>query len=93
MIRHHVLMKFADRSNAAEAKARLEDLAPKIPSILSLEVGLDVLGGEVSWDLALTTTHPDLDGLQAYQVHPAHAEFGQWVRPLLANRATVDVEV
>jgi hypothetical protein len=93
VIRHHVLMKFTDPDDAPEALRRLEALTGEIPTVLSLEAGVDVLGGEVSWDLALVTTHPDLEGLQAYQVHPAHAEFGAWVRPRLAQRATVDVEV
>ena len=93
MIRHHVLMKFQDPAHATEATQRLEELAPKIPAIQSLEVGVDVLRGDVSWDLALVTTHADLAALQEYQVHPVHAEFGAWVRPLLADRATVDVDV
>lgn len=92
MIRHYVLMKFTDPADAPEAVQRLRELEDRIPSVLSLDTGLDVLRGEVSWDLVLVTTHEDLDGLQAYQVHPAHAEFSGWVRPRLAHRATVDVE-
>lgn len=92
MIRHTVLMKFTDKGNAAETKTRLEALAPQIPQIDSLDVGLDVVGSAVSYDLVLTTTHADLDALRGYQSHPVHEEFGGWLRPLLADRAVVDAE-
>ena len=48
MITHVVLMKFADPANREEAKARLEALAPDIPQIRSLHVGLDVVGSPAS---------------------------------------------
>lgn len=92
MIRHVVLMKFTDRADAPEAKTRLEALPAGIPEIRSLEVGLDVLGTAVSYDLVLVTTHDDVAGLQAYQTHPVHQAFGEWVRPRLTGRVVVDAE-
>jgi hypothetical protein len=52
-----------------------------------------VLRTEASYDLSLLTTHDDLRGLEAYQVHPRHTAFLEWVRPRLAARAVVDAEV
>lgn len=92
MITHVVLMKFADATNRNEAKSRLEELGSAIPEIKTLHVGLDVVGSEVSYDLALTTTHDSVDQLKAYQSHPAHVEFGGWLRPLLTSRVVVDYE-
>lgn len=92
MITHVVLMKFADPSNRDEAKARLEALTSQIPQITTLHVGLDVIGSEVSYDLALTTTHSSVDDLKGYQGHPVHVEFGGWLRPLLTSRVVVDFE-
>jgi hypothetical protein len=92
VIRHVVLMRFTDPADAAEAKARLEGLVGVVPDLLSLQVDLDVLRSEASWDLALVSTHADLEGLKAYQVHPAHAAFLEWMRPRLAERASVDAE-
>jgi hypothetical protein len=92
LITHVVLMKFADQANAAEARTRLDALPAQIPHIRDLTVGLDVVRAEVSWDLCLVTTHDSLDELKAYQAHPAHVEFGGWLRPLLASRATVDYD-
>ena len=93
VIRHVVLMRFADPRDASEAKARLDGLVGVVPELLSLQVDLDVLRSEASWDLALVSTHDDLDGLRAYQGHPAHAAFGEWLRPRLSARASVDAEV
>jgi len=93
VIRHVVLMRFEDAADAPEAKTRLEALPAQIAEIRSLEVGLDVVRSEVSFDLALVTTHDSLEELRAYQGHPAHEEFGAWVRPRLTARAVVDAEV
>lgn len=90
MIQHVVLLRFHDASHAPEAKRRLEALPAGIPQIRTLSAGLDVVGSDVSWDLALVTTHDDLDALRGYQQHPAHEEFGSWLRPLLSARAAVD---
>lgn len=92
MIRHVVLMKLTDPADAPEAKARLEALPAEIPQIRSLEVGLDVLRTDASYDLWLITTHDSAETLGEYQTHPAHDDFRAWVGPRLAGRAVVDSE-
>lgn len=92
MITHIVLMRFADKADADEAKQRLEALPAAIPQITSLTVGLNVVESEVNYDLALVTTHDSVDELKGYQGHPAHVEFGGWLRPLLTSRVVVDHE-
>lgn len=86
-------MTFTEPSDALEAKGRLEALPADITEILTLEVGLDVVHSDVSAHLALITTHDSLEALRAYQVHPVHEAFGHWVRPRLASRQVVDVEL
>ena len=93
MIRHTVLMRFTDPDDAAEARTRLEGLVGAVPALLTLQVDLDVLRTESSYDLALVSTHDDLAGLRAYADHPAHLEVLGWLRPRLAARAAVDAEV
>lgn len=92
MIRHVVLLRFADPADAPEARSRLLALEGAVPSLRSIEVGLDVLRTEASYDLALITTHDHLDALEAYQTHPAHQDFLGWARPRLSARAVADVE-
>ena len=92
MIRHVVLMKLTDPADAAETKARLEALPAAIPQIRSLEVGIDVLRTDASYDLSLVTTHDSTTTLQEYQDHPVHQEFRTWIGPRLTARAVVDSE-
>lgn len=93
MVRHIVLISFTDRDDAPEAKHRLEALPAEVPEIASLEVVLDALRAPGAYDLALTTTHTSPQTLAAYQDHPVHQAFLQWLRPRLAARAVVDAEV
>lgn len=92
MLTHVVLFRLHDPADAEEVVRRLHALRGRIPALLSLEAGVDVLGSEQSYDVALVTTHEDMAGMQAYQVDPVHAEFAAWLRPLVAARAAVDHE-
>lgn len=85
-------MRLTDRAEAPEAKRRLEALPAAIPDLRTLRADLDTLGLDGSSDLALVTTHDSVDGLRAYQEHPAHQDFLGWLRPRLAGRAAVDYE-
>ena len=86
-------MKFIDVADREEAKSRLEALLDQIPELLSLTVGLDVVGSPASFDLCLTTTHDSVETLKAYQDHPAHEALAiDWLRPKLADRVIVDYE-
>lgn len=90
MLTHVVLFRFTDPADAAEAQTRLEALPGRIPELLSLAAGQDVVGDAAAAHLALVTTHDDIDGLKAYQAHPDHQEFGAWLGPRLASRTVVD---
>ena len=85
-------MKFTDPADAPEAMTRLEALSGRIPGLLSLDVGLDLLRTEASYDLSLVTTHESFQGLDDYQVHPEHLDFKAWVGGRLAGRVAVDSE-
>lgn len=92
MITHVVSFTFADKADAGECVARLRALEPQIEAIRTWFVGTDSLGDPGAADVVLVSTHDDVDGLRAYQQHPAHVEFGQWLAPRLSGKAVVDVE-
>ena len=46
----------------------------KLPMLRRLEVGTDVIRSERSYDVALYTRFDSLEDLQAYQIHPYHAD-------------------
>lgn len=76
MIKHIVFFKLKDRSeeSVAATVAVLRNMEGKIPQLLSIEVGADIIHSDRSFDIALVTVVASLDDLQAYQVHPAHKE-------------------
>jgi hypothetical protein len=90
VIRHTVLLKFVDETDAAEAALRLDSLRGRVPALLSLSVALDVTHGDGSYHLVLVTTHVDLPALGAYAADPAHLDVLEWLRPRLSARAVVD---
>jgi hypothetical protein len=75
MITHIVLFKLEEPSgdNLATTRAKLLSMGSEIPLLRHLEVGIDVIRSERSYDIALVTKFDSLEELQAYQVHPYHA--------------------
>ena len=75
MITHIVLFKLADPTaeNVTMTRNKLLRMAGRIDLLRHLEVGIDVVRSERSYDIALTTRFDSLEDLQAYQIHPYHA--------------------
>ena len=92
MLTHVVSFTFVDRADREECRDRLEALVEQIDALLTLTVGLDVVGDSGAADLVLISTHDDIDDLRAYQQHPAHQEFGAWLKPRISARTVVDFE-
>lgn len=95
MITHIVFFKLADPSAAAIAttKEKLLGMEGRIPFLRHLEVGVDVIRSERSYDIALVTKFDSLDDLQAYQVHPVHAgEVVPHMKSVCSSIVAVDYE-
>jgi hypothetical protein len=90
VLTHVVLLRLADPADRAETVRRLQAFVGVIEALRSLSAGPDGRGTENSWDVALVTTHDDLDGLNAYLTHPVHQEFTAWLAPRASARAVVD---
>jgi hypothetical protein len=75
VITHIVLFKLTDptKANLDATRDKLLSMNGKIEQLRHLEVGVDVIRSERSYDIALTTRFDSLDDLQAYQIHPYHA--------------------
>ena len=98
MIKHVLLFKLREMESAQEKQAvmeeikrRLESLTAVVPSIKSMEVGLNQNPRE-QFDIALITTHDDWDGLYAYRDHPAHVEVAQFIAQHRESRSCADFE-
>ncbi len=83
MLTHVVLFKLKDPTpgNLEEARSLMAGMGGQIPELRHLEVGVDVIRSNRSYDLALVAKFDSLEGFRAYQAHPAHQAV---VRPLLA---------
>ena len=76
MIVHIVLFKLNNPTaeNSEAVKNKLLSMDGKLPLLRHLEVGVDIIRSERSYDVALYTKFDNLTDLQAYQIHPYHAD-------------------
>jgi hypothetical protein len=96
MIKHIVMWKFKEdvaEADKLEMKRQLESLKGVVPSLVDIEIGVDVVGTEASKDMVLWSLFHSLSDLQAYADHPAHLKVVEFVKPLVCERAVVDYEV
>lgn len=103
MIRHIVLFKFKETANGKtreenlrEARDRMLSLKDRIPQILEMTVSLAVPGSAPSnYDYLLDSRFRSLEELEAYQKHPLHVAFGNFVKELREpdGRACIDIEL
>lgn len=95
MITHIVLFKLTEPSaeNVAATRNKLLSMTGKIDLLRHIEVGVDVIRSERSYDIALTTRFDSLEDLQAYQIHPYHAgEVVPHMKSVCSSIAAVDYE-
>lgn len=95
MVVHIVFFKLSDPTpaNIAATRDKLLSMQGKIATLRHLEVGIDVIRSDRSYDLALITHFDNLADLQAYQVDPYHAgEVVPHMKSVCASIAAVDYE-
>jgi hypothetical protein len=95
MVTHIVFFKLSDQSpeNVEKTRDMLMSMGGKISLLRHLEVGVDVVRSERSYDLALVTKFDSLEDLQAYVVHPYHAgEVVPYMKSVAASVVAVDYE-
>jgi len=93
MIVHIVMFKFKEENrdaNIVKAKNMLEALVGKIPTLLSMDVGVDCNKGERAMDLVLTSTFETTEGLKTYATHPAHLEVVAFIKETTLLSKVVD---
>ena len=74
MYTHVVSFKFRAPSDMERGAKMLRAMEGQIPSLRSIEVGLNDLKGDDNFHLVLITRFDSPEGLQAYKVHPVHKE-------------------
>ncbi len=76
MIKHIVMYKLKNATPEvmAETKAVLLSMVGKVPEIIDIEVGCDVLHSERSYDMSLIVTLESLATMDTYQENTYHCE-------------------
>jgi hypothetical protein len=95
MIKHIVFFKLKDSSPESIKRTAdvLRNMEGKIPQLLSIEVGIDVIRSERSYDISLITEVESLESLHAYQVHPEHQKVIQHMNEFKESSIAVDYQL
>ncbi len=96
MIKHIVMWKLqadSKKENAQKAKTLLENLNGKIPGLLKLEVGIDLVGTENSADIVLYSEFESEQALADYLKHPEHVKLILFMKSIRAARYVMDYKV
>lgn len=96
MIRHVVFFRWKP-SFTPEIRdqwiAGLEAMIGKIPGMINLTHGADILKTEKSWDHVIIADFESLDDLETYNTHPLHEAIKPFSLPNVEEIAYVDLEV
>jgi len=95
MVVHIVMFKFQEEHKTAhieKAKEMLGNLMGTVPTLLSMEVGLNFAEEERAMDLSIVTTFADKEGLQEYAAHPEHLKVIAFIKSVAAYSKVVDYE-
>ena len=96
MVTHIVMFAFLDENkmeNISKAKEILEALMGKVPTLKSMEVGVNFSPEERAMDLSIITTFDDRTGLEAYAIHPDHLEVVEFIKRVVSGSKVVDYEI
>jgi len=92
---HHVVffkLKERTRENAEKIRDALEGMRGKVEQLRHLEIGIDELRTERSWDVALITRFDSRADMEAYLVHPVHKAAAAVLAELREASIVVDWE-
>lgn len=92
MIKHVVCYQLYERTKekAEEVKMMFMSMQGKIEVIKELQVGIDFLRSERSYDVILEIIFESIEDMNAYQNHPYHLEI---VKPFMRQAKKLSVSV
>lgn len=95
MVTHIVMFKFKEEgrdSNIEKAKKMLNNLINTIPSLVSIDVGVDFSKEERAMDLSIITLFKDINGLNEYAISPTHLKVVEFIKEVTEYSKVVDYE-
>ena len=76
--------------NLQKVKAMLEALLEKVPSLKSIEVGINFSKKERAMDMSLYSEFEDKEGLEAYAKHPEHLKVVEFIKSVTTTSKVSD---
>ena len=92
MIKHIVMWKLLDATQASRFKAELESCKGLVPGMREFEVGIRTEGMEANHDVVLNSSFDDAASLDAYIQHPQHKKVVATLGTLRESRAVLDYQ-
>lgn len=95
MIVHIVTFEFKEenkKANIIHAKQILENLMGAVPSLRSMDVGVNFAKEERAMDMSIITVFEGKEGLNAYAVHPEHIKVVDFIKTVVNYSKVVDYE-
>jgi len=96
MIVHVVMIRFKEHAEkettVRRAKELIDALMGRVPSLRSMETGINFSPEARAMDLVLTATFEDRRGLEEYAVHPEHLKVIEWLKEVAEYSKVVDYE-
>ena len=95
MVVHVVMIKFKDSctlDKIKEIKNDIDSLVGKVPTLLSMESGLNFSDEDRAMDLVLIATFNDKEGLREYAVHKEHLKVIDKIKEYAEYSKVVDYE-
>ena len=86
MLVHIVMFKFKEenkKANIIQAKQMLENLMGAVPSLRSMDVGVNFVEADRAMDLSIIAVFESKEGLDAYDVHPEHQNVVTFIKSVV----------
>lgn len=92
MVKHIVMYKLKDRTeeNAEKLRDKFLSMRGKIPVLLSIESGVDMLRSDRSYDVVLICEFKTLKDFAIYRDHPLHIPVKEYAQSVVDVSKSVD---
>lgn len=91
---HVVLFKLKDNSpeNVEQTAVKLRSLQGNVPTLKSIEVGVNIVESARAYDIGIITRFEDLAAMQAYQTQPFHQDVLAYMNSVMETAVALDYE-
>jgi len=93
MVKHIVMFEFKDENkseNIKKVKEMLEALVGSVPTLKSMEVGINFSEEERAMDLSIITEFDNKEALELYANHPEHLNVVAFLKTVINASKVVD---